>query len=99
MNAGGEIRAALSESRRLFLSVGFFSVFVNLLMLTGPIFMLQVYDRVLTSRSQATLLTLAGITAFLFLMMGIPDHARGGCWPEPERASGRGWTRGCCGPS
>ena len=72
-----EIRTALSESRRLFLSVGFFSIFVNLLMLTGPIFMLQVYDRVLTSRSEATLVTLVVITAFLFLMMGILDHARG----------------------
>ena len=76
--AGGqEIRAALAESRRLFVSVGFFSVFVNLLMLTGPLFMLQVYDRVLTSRSEATLVTLVGITAFLFLMMGILDYARG----------------------
>ena len=72
-----EIRTALSESRRLFLSVGFFSIFVNLLMLTGPVFMLQVYDRVLTSRSEATLVTLVVITAFLFLMMGILDHARG----------------------
>ncbi len=72
-----EIRAALAESRRLFVSVGFFSIFVNLLMLTGPIFMLQIYDRVLTSRSEATLITLAVITAFLFLMMGVLDHARG----------------------
>ena len=72
-----EIRAALSESRRLFLSCGFFSVFVNVLMLTGPLFMLQVYDRVLTSRSEATLVTLAAITAFLFLMMGVLDYARG----------------------
>ena len=72
-----ELRTALAESRRLFVSVGFFSIFVNLLMLTGPIFMLQVYDRVLTSRSEATLVTLAAITAFLFLMMGILDHARG----------------------
>ena len=72
-----EIRAALAESRRLFVSVGLFSVFVNLLMLTGPLFMLQVYDRVLTSRSEATLVTLIGIVAFLFLMMGILDHARG----------------------
>ncbi len=72
-----EIRAALAESRRLFVSVGFFSVFVNLLMLTGPLFMLQVYDRVLSSRSEATLVTLIGITAFLFLMMGVLDHARG----------------------
>ena len=42
-----EIRAALGESRRLFASIGLFSAFVNLLMLTGPLFMLQIYDRVL----------------------------------------------------
>ena len=76
-NGDREIRAALSESRRLFVSVGLFSIFVNILMLTGPLFMLQVYDRVLTSRSEATLVTLIGIVAFLFLMMGILDHARG----------------------
>ena len=72
-----ELREALSESRRLFLSCALFSVFVNLLMLTGPLFMLQVYDRVLSSRSEATLVALAAITAFLFLMMGVLDHARG----------------------
>ena len=76
-NGDREIRGALAESRRLFVSVGFFSIFVNLLMLTGPLFMLQVYDRVLTSRSEATLVTLIGIVAFLFLMMGVLDHARG----------------------
>ena len=76
-DGGGEIRAALSESRRLFVSCGLFSVAVNLLMLTGPLFMLQVYDRVLASRSEATLVTLAVIVAFLFLMMGVLDHARG----------------------
>ena len=71
-----EIRTALSESRRLFASIGLFSVFVNVLMLTGPLFMLQVYDRVLTSRSEATLVALVAIVAFLFLMMGLLDHAR-----------------------
>ena len=71
-----EIRTALSESRRLFVSIGLFSAFVNLLMLTGPLFMLQIYDRVLTSRSEATLLALIAIVAFLFLMMGLLDHAR-----------------------
>ncbi len=80
MNADGhgraEIRAALGESRRLFASIGLFSAFVNLLMLTGPLFMLQIYDRVLTSRSEATLVALAAIAAFLFLMMGLLDHAR-----------------------
>ena len=72
-----ELRAALGESNRLFVSIGLFSAFVNLLMLTGPLFMLQVYDRVLTSRSEATLVALAGIVAFLFLIMGLLDHARG----------------------
>ena len=76
-NGDREIRAALAESRRLFVSVFLFSIFVNLLMLTGPLFMLQIYDRVLASRSEATLVTLIGIVAFLFLMMGILDHARG----------------------
>ncbi|MCY3844398.1 MAG: type I secretion system permease/ATPase [Acidobacteria bacterium] len=73
----GEIRAALSESHGLLVSCGVFSVFVNLLMLTGPLFMLQVYDRVLASRSAATLVTLVTIVAFLFLVMGTLDHARG----------------------
>ena len=36
---GREIRSALAESRRLFVSCGLFSVVVNLLMLTGPLFM------------------------------------------------------------
>ena len=75
-DGAAEIRAALGESRRLFASIGLFSVFVNLLMLTGPLFMLQVYDRVLTSRSEATLLALIMIAAFLFLMMGLLDHFR-----------------------
>ena len=78
-NQGGnrEIRGALAESRRLFFSCALFSMAVNLLMLTGPLFMLQVYDRVLTSRSEATLVTLAAIVAFLYLMTGVLDHARG----------------------
>lgn len=54
-----------------------FSAFVNLLMLTGPIFMLQVYDRVLGSRSEETLAALFVLVAFLFLMMGILDYVRG----------------------
>ena len=72
-----EIRAALAESRRLLVACALFSVAVNVLMLTGPLFMLQIYDRVLSSRSEATLVTLAILVAFLFLLMGVLDHARG----------------------
>lgn len=72
-----ELRDARSASRNLFWFVGIFSFFVNLLMLTGPLFMLQVYDRVLGSRSEETLLALFVLMAFLFGMMGLLDFVRG----------------------
>lgn len=56
--------------------VALFSVFVNLLMLTGPLFMLQIHDRVLASRSEATLVSLFALVAVLFAFMGLIDHAR-----------------------
>ncbi len=72
-----ELQEARARNRGLFWFVALFSVFVNLLMLTGPIFMLQVYDRVLGSRSEATLVALAALVAFLYLMMGLLDFVRG----------------------
>lgn len=72
-----ELRKARQASRGLFWFVALFSCFVNLLMLTGPIFMLQIYDRVLSSRSQETLLALFMVMAFLFAMMGVLDFVRG----------------------
>ncbi|KMW60607.1 Type I secretion system ATPase [Candidatus Rhodobacter oscarellae] len=72
-----ELRAARATNRGLFWAVGIFSFFVNLLMLTGPLFMLQVYDRVLGSRSEETLLALFILMGFLFGMMGLLDFVRG----------------------
>nr|WP_183085416.1 type I secretion system permease/ATPase [Ruegeria conchae] len=61
-----------------FLALAFlFSVFVNLLMLTGPLFMLQVYDRVLGSRSTETLSALFLLVALLYALMAMLDYARG----------------------
>jgi len=71
-----ELKAVRRESRPLFWAAAIFSMFANLLMLTGPLYMLQVYDRVLSSRSVATLLALTSIIAFLFLVMGVLDYAR-----------------------
>ena len=77
-NSGlSELKSARRKSRSLFWAVGIFSVFVNLLMLTGPLYMLQIYDRVLGSGSEETLLALSVLVAFLFLMMGLLDYARG----------------------
>ncbi len=72
-----ELRSAFGLGRGLLLAAVVFSVFINLLMLTGPLYMLQVYDRVLGSRSEATLVALTGLVVFLFLAMGVLDHARG----------------------
>jgi PrtD family type I secretion system ABC transporter len=48
-----------------------------LLMLTGPMYMLQVYDRVLGSRSEETLIALSLLVVFLYSVMGILDYTRG----------------------
>lgn len=72
-----ELTQARRENRRLFWAVGIFSIFVNLLMLTGPLYMLQVYDRVLGSGSEATLVALSLLVLFLYGMMGILDWVRG----------------------
>ncbi|MGY3438706.1 MULTISPECIES: type I secretion system permease/ATPase [unclassified Marinovum] len=72
-----ELRGIRRESRGLYWSVGLFSFFANLLMLTGPLYMLQVYDRVLSSRSEATLVALSVIVIFLYSVMGLLDFVRG----------------------
>lgn len=61
----------------LMFGVMLFSIFTNLLMLTGPLFMLQIYDRVLASRSEATLVALFVLVAALYGLMAIIDYSRG----------------------
>ena len=61
----------------MYWTVGLFSAFTNLLMLTGPLCMLQVYDRVLGSGSQETLVALSLLVVFAYTEMGILDHTRG----------------------
>jgi PrtD family type I secretion system ABC transporter len=52
------------------------SLFVNLLLLTSPLYMLQMYDRVLTSRSVETLYAISGIALFLLISFGLLDAMR-----------------------
>jgi ATP-binding cassette, subfamily C, type I secretion system permease/ATPase len=54
--ARSELMQALARCRSAFIGLGIFSILINVLMLTGPLFMLQVYDRVLPSRSVPTLM-------------------------------------------
>jgi PrtD family type I secretion system ABC transporter len=72
-----ELVEARMQSRGLYWMVAVFSFFVNMLMLTGPLYMLNVYDRVLGSRSLETLIALSVLVAFLYSMMGFMDYVRG----------------------
>lgn len=72
----GEIWDAINASRRQFKAVGMFSLVINLLMLAGPLFMLQVYDRVMTSGSVPTLIALTVMTGALYAITGVLELVR-----------------------
>ena len=71
-----ELSQALASCRGAFMSVGIFSGVINILMLTGSIYMMQVYDRVLPSRSVPTLIGLTILIIFLFSLQGLLDFLR-----------------------
>ena len=74
--ARSELTATLWAFRREFLVVGIFSMVANVLMLVPTIYMLQVFDRVLVSRSELTLLVVSLITLFLFVVMAFAEWSR-----------------------
>jgi ATP-binding cassette, subfamily C, type I secretion system permease/ATPase len=71
-----DLTAALRECRRAFGSVALFSGIVNLLMLAGPLYMLQIYDRVLSSRSVPTLVALSIFLVGAYGFQGVLDMIR-----------------------
>ena len=70
------LAAALRDCRRTFWSVALFSGIVNILMLAGPLYMLQIYDRVLASRSVPTLIALSVFLAGAYAFQGALDLIR-----------------------
>lgn len=71
-----ELTEALVALKQSFIVVGFFSFFINLLMLVPPLYMLQIYDRVLASRSEETLIVLTFIVVVMFVTMGLLEFIR-----------------------
>lgn len=71
-----ELGAALGDCRMALAAIVAFSALINVLTLTGAIFMLQVYDRVVPSRSVATLVGLSLIALVLYLTLGLFDQLR-----------------------
>lgn len=70
------VKTAWGSLRKGFVAVAVFSLFLNLLMLAGPIYMLQVYDRVLTSQNADTLIALTLLLAGVFVVIACLDLMR-----------------------
>jgi PrtD family type I secretion system ABC transporter len=71
------LQDALRECRNGLPLVAIFSFFINLLILTSPLYMLQIYDRVLGSGRVETLIFLTLIAGIAVLVMGMLDAVRG----------------------
>ena len=72
-----ELAAALAACRIAFLGVFLFSGMIGILALTSTFFVLEIYDRVVPSRSFATLIGLSVLAAVLFIFLGVLDFIRG----------------------
>jgi ATP-binding cassette subfamily C protein len=75
-DASRPLSEAIASLRSAFLAVAALSGVSNILMLTGPLFMLQVYDRVLASQNIPTLVALTILVGFLYLFLGSVDALR-----------------------
>lgn len=76
-SARSELAAALAGCRSAFLAVGLFSGMLNVLMLAGSLYMLEIYDRVLPSRSLPTLVGISMLLVILYCGQGVLDFVRG----------------------
>ncbi len=74
--AGSPLAVLLAENARAFFALAVVSGIINVLMLTGSIFMIQIYDRVLSSRSIPTLAALSAIAILAYLFQGSLDALR-----------------------
>lgn len=71
-----EILEAVMVHKKAFWAVGLFSFAINFLYLTPSLYMLQVYDRVVSSRSEFTLVVLSVLCIGLYALMGALEYAR-----------------------
>ena len=88
------MQAAMKDARPAFVFVAVFSFFLNLLYLVSPLYMLQVYDRVLTSGSRETLLYLTLIAVAALVVFGILEAVRTSLLARLGR-----WLHDYCGPT
>ncbi|MGK2872016.1 MAG: type I secretion system permease/ATPase [Alphaproteobacteria bacterium] len=71
-----ELAQVLGKSKSAFIGAGVFSFFINMLMLVSPLYMLQIYDRVLASRNETTLWVLTLVAVFLIVVYAALEAMR-----------------------
>src|SRR6056297_712513 len=76
MQQPNSLESAYKKYRAAFAATMIFSFCTNLLMFVGPLYMLQIYDRVLSSRNETTLLMLSGIAVALLVSYGLLEFIR-----------------------
>jgi PrtD family type I secretion system ABC transporter len=76
LSSDDPVSLGLRESARRMVGIAVFSGVINILMLSGSLYMLQVYDRVIPSRNTATLLGLSLMVLFAYLVQGYFDALR-----------------------
>lgn len=76
-NSTGQFKGVFAGCKAAFIGIGLMSAVVNVLYLTGSLFMMEVYDRVLPSGSLPTLVALFGIVVVLYAFQGLFDALRG----------------------
>jgi ATP-binding cassette subfamily C exporter for protease/lipase len=74
--AGNEIAEALRDVKSVFIAIGIFSAVINVLMLVPSLYMLQVYDRVLSSHNKTTLLMLTLMVVGVYGLIGALEWIR-----------------------
>lgn len=103
-SSNNELNGALRPLRSAMVNVALFSGMVNLLMLAGPLFMLQIYDRVLPSRSIPTLVVLCLLVAALYIFLAIFNFIRSTILNRAglgfeQKLMGSAWRMGLVGSS
>jgi len=80
LKRSSELSAALARCCHALIGIGVFRAAIDLLQLTGPLFMLEVYDRVLRGRSVPTLVAISALALLMFDFQGISTSCAAASW-------------------
>ncbi len=88
---GASLRIGIQKTLPIFVTAIVFSFFINLLMFVSPLYMLQIYDRVVNSRSFTTLIAITVLAGFLLLVYAALEALAGYATPQESAEHGVLW--------